>query len=542
MPFVSKKDARERYQMMTPYEYVEVPEFSEVFAASVGQVIDEDLSISSYLNNEMFAARGQKIRKLRDDGFDVDSYIDQQGKIDTARLSVDTNQDIPSDEMLREQRNNMLKQRRDYSNDVIERGSGFAQFFGMVTGVMLDPVNMATYPLASAGVAAKGLGVIGSALSWAKREAAIATVAELAIQPLVYQHKHDIDSPYSVGDAIGNIAVAAIGAATLGGVVGGLSGYFRKVKAKSEPLIAPEPDSTESMVLNTFERLADDIDAIKQETIYTKIANDYAAIRKSDELYVQDATREFKESKAKLISDIEKEIKGFDKDTKLGKRIAQYGGLNQKAWSAESGLNKKEFGTLKGDVRKPFWRSGEAGLTPDELAEKLVEDGYISGYDQREAIAFVEDLLRAGDRIADPDSELRLAELNDNLEMLSRVADEELDEFYQQAIRKDMEDDIQILQELESKRELFSAPSRAYENYLEPTPQKALSATVTDRERDILTRNGWDEDYDAIMQEYKNLEDPIAFIDDEFVDANEYIKAVDEEIEGINSVLECALG
>ena len=172
MPFVSKKDARERYQMMTPYEYVEVPEFSEVFAASVGQVIDEDLSISSYLNNEMFAARGQKIRKLRDDGFDVDSYIDQQGKIDTARLSVDTNQDIPSDEMLREQRNNMLKQRRDYSNDVIERGSGFAQFFGMATGFMLDPVNIATIPLASAGVAAKGLGVIGSALSWAKREAA----------------------------------------------------------------------------------------------------------------------------------------------------------------------------------------------------------------------------------------------------------------------------------------------------------------------------------------------------------------------------------
>ena len=542
MPFVSKKDARERYQMITPYDDVEIPEFSEVFAASVGQVIDEDLSISSYLNNEMFSARNQKIKKLRNDGFDVDSYIDQQGKIDTERLSIDTNQEIESDQVLHEQRNNILKQRRDYSNDVIERGSGYAQFFGMATGFMLDPINIATLPIASAGVAAKGLGVIGSALSWGKREAAIAVVAELAIQPLVYQHKHDIDSPYSTGDAIGNIAIAAIGAATLGGVVGGLSGYFRKVVAKSEPIIAPKPGSTEEMALNTFDRLADDIEAIKEQTIYTKLADDYANIRKSDEAYVEDITKELRSSNKKLINDIEKEVDQIDTELKWGKKIAEYGGLNQRAWGAEEGLNKKEFGRLKGAVRKPFWRAGDAGLTPDQLAERLFEEGYISSYDQSLALEFVEDLLRTGDRVADPNSQIRLTELNNDLEMLSRVQDEELDDFYKEAIKRDMEDDIQILQELENKREAFNAPSRAYENYLEPEPQKASPATVTDRERDILVRNNWAEDYDAIMQEYKNIEDPIAFIDDEFVDANEYIKAVDDEIEGVNSVLECALG
>ena len=51
MPFISQKDNRQRMQTYTPAEYIEVPEFSEVFNASVGLAIDEGLSISGYLNN-----------------------------------------------------------------------------------------------------------------------------------------------------------------------------------------------------------------------------------------------------------------------------------------------------------------------------------------------------------------------------------------------------------------------------------------------------------------------------------------------------------
>jgi len=129
-----------------------------------------------------------------------------------------------------------------------------------------------------------------------------------------------------------------------------------------------------------------------------------------------------------IRKDIEAEMSKIDKTPKMGKVIARWGGLDEKAWSAEAKLNKKESGTLKGDFGKPFWRKTK-GLTPDQLAEKLVENGYIRQYDMGEAIAFVEDLLRAGDRVADLDEAARLADLNLQLEQLSRLDDEGLDEF-----------------------------------------------------------------------------------------------------------------
>ena len=52
--------------------------------------------------------------------------------------------------------------------------------------------------------------------------------SELAIQPLVYNHKHDINSPYEVQDAINVIGITAVTAGILGGAIGGVSGYFTR--------------------------------------------------------------------------------------------------------------------------------------------------------------------------------------------------------------------------------------------------------------------------------------------------------------------------
>jgi hypothetical protein len=435
-----------------------------------------------------------------------------------------------------------LRQRREYAEDVIERGSGYAQFFGMATGFMLDPINIATLPIATAGVSAKGLGVLASAMNVAGREAALATSAELAIQPLVYNHKLDIESPYSVEEALMAIGGAAVGGALLGGAAGGLAGYFRKVSQKSRETLEPAINSTEEMAITTLERVAEDIDAIKESTIYSDMANDYAEISASYDKYVDDITPPLVESRDKLIRNVQKEIDTLEKQPKFGRKISEYGGLNQEAWFKESGLNKKEFGSLKGGFGKPFWRTGNAGLTPDQLAERLVEDGFISGYDQREAISFVDDLLRMGDRIADPDAELRLLQLNESFDALSKTSDQDLKTFYEEAVAMDMENDIQILREYEAKRTRFNEPSRVMENYFDPQPQKAASATVTERERDILERNGLAEDYDAAVQAFRNIDDPQLFVDGEFINANDFMKQIDDEIEGINSVLECTLG
>jgi hypothetical protein len=542
MPFISQKDNRQRMQTYTPAEYIEVPEFSEVFNASVGLAIDEGLSISGYLNNELYRERNQKINTLREEGFAVQKYRDRKGRMDYDRLSRDTDDFIQTDAVLREKRNEKLRQRREYAEDVIERGSGYAQFFGMATGFMLDPINIATLPIATAGVSAKGLGVLASAMNVAGREAALATSAELAIQPLVYNHKLDIESPYSVEEALMAIGGAAVGGALLGGAAGGLAGYLRKVSQKSRETLEPAINSTEEMAITTLERVAEDIDAIKESTIYSDMANDYAEISASYDKYVDDITPPLVESRDKLIRNVQKEIDTLEKQPKFGRKISEYGGLNQEAWFKESGLNKKEFGSLKGGFGKPFWRTGNAGLTPDQLAERLVEDGFISGYDQREAISFVDDLLRMGDRIADPDAELRLLQLNESFDALSKTSDQDLKTFYEEAVAMDMENDIQILREYEAKRARFNEPSRVMENYFDPQPQKAASATVTERERDILERNGLAEDYDAAVQAFRNIDDPQLFVDGEFINANDFMKQIDDEIEGINSVLECTLG
>ncbi len=542
MPFISQKDNRQRMQTYTPAEYIEVPEFSEVFNASVGLAIDEGLSISGYLNNELYRERNQKINTLREEGFAVQKYRDRKGRMDYDRLSRDTDDFIQTDAVLHEKRNQKLRQRREYAEDVIERGSGYAQFFGMATGFMLDPINIATLPIATAGVSAKGLGVLASAMNVAGREAALATAAELAIQPLVYNHKLDIESPYSVEEALMAIGGAAVGGALLGGAAGGLAGYLRKVSQKSRETLEPAINSTEEMAITTLERVAEDIDAIKESTIYSDMANDYAEISASYDKYVDDITPPLVESRDKLIRNVQKEIDTLEKQPKFGRKISEYGGLNQEAWFKESGLNKKEFGSLKGGFGKPFWRTGNAGLTPDQLAERLVEDGFISGYDQREAISFVDDLLRMGDRIADPDAELRLLQLNESFDALSKTSDQDLKTFYEEAVAMDMENDIQILREYEAKRARFNEPSRVMENYFDPQPQKAASATVTERERDILERNGLAEDYDAAVQAFRNIDDPQLFVDGEFINANDFMKQNDDEIEGINSVLECTLG
>jgi hypothetical protein len=155
-----------------------------------------------------------------------------------------------------------------------------------------------------------------------------------------------------------------------------------------------------------------------------------------------------------IRTDIEKEIAKIDEMPKMGKVIARWGGLDEKAWSAEAGLNRKEFNDLKGDFGKPFWRQTK-GLTPDQLAERLVENGYTRQYDMGEAIDFVEDLLRAGDRVADLDEAARLTDLELQLEQLSRLDDEGLDDFlrvYIKDIGPEYEGDIQAF--IDSQRRL----------------------------------------------------------------------------------------
>ena len=239
MPFIDNVNRRQIEQESRPYEDVYGSSFGEVFAASVGQVFDEELSISRSLNREGWqdrAAISRSILEERDD-LNKSDYIDRRGRFDYNKFAIDAHDErVKTDELLEEERRNLLDMKRRYAQDVIDRGNGMAQFLGSATGYMLDPVNIATMGVGTGVSAAKSVGVAGRALMTARNTAALSIATELAIQPMVYEHKADINSPYSEQDAIQAILTATIAGGFMGAVEGGIIGYLKKVRGAVDEL------------------------------------------------------------------------------------------------------------------------------------------------------------------------------------------------------------------------------------------------------------------------------------------------------------------
>jgi hypothetical protein len=198
------------------FQYTPVKEasFGEVFAASVGSVFDENLSVSGGLNRQGWRERESMVRSIlaSNDSFNRKDYIDRRGRFDYDRFAEDSGDErVKTDSQLNEERMALLQSRREYSEDVIERGSGMAQFLGMATAFILDPINLATMGAGSSVSASKATTTIGKAMLGARDAALISGATELAIQPMVYAHKSDIDSPYAASDAIEALASASVG-------------------------------------------------------------------------------------------------------------------------------------------------------------------------------------------------------------------------------------------------------------------------------------------------------------------------------------------
>ena len=249
MPFLSDRGERSFEQEFAPIQLFEESGFYETLGAAFQLTVDEELSISAMRNREMFEERNQNVRSLINDGvIDRDKYSDPRGRFDYDRLSRDLEDTefsglIKNSRTLREERNEMLRIRRERNEKVIERGSGLAQFLGIGGGLLLDPVNLASVGGGLFITAARSGTVLGRALYGLKTEAGLAAASEAAIQPLVFYHKNDIDSPYSVGDALTNIAVASTFGGALGFGFGGIAGYFGRAAEKSrEGFVNSLPD------------------------------------------------------------------------------------------------------------------------------------------------------------------------------------------------------------------------------------------------------------------------------------------------------------
>ena len=473
MPFVSDRDKRtfdQSYRLFTPDDLVIESSFGEVFGASLGLVIDEELSISSALNNEMYRERQAALRSMGDDGFDRSPYTNRRGRIDYDRIAKETGL-LATDDELRERRNEKLRKRREYAEDVIARGSGMAQFVGSMTAFMLDPISLVTMGTGAALTTARGLGVTANAMRVAKAEAGIAAATELAIQPLVYTHKLDIESPYSSQEALANIATAAIGGAVLGGIAGGLSGYLRAVNTKADELNAVQPDTPEAMVKEANERLIEDLEIAKARGDIPPI--DKNAIEAE---FIQEIREE-------LTATAGNRVKFAERKKMLNELEALQQQLNEVVDVPEAVIK-------------------ERGIPARIAKKKAVEEGRRLAEQQRQPI--IDRIERLRQLIAQDDVARQAFGDLDRIKqgIIPEPYRSRLDEVL---IEAEVNADLRFLEEREMRSEMYDQPSKIPAKYEEPQPQKAAPQTTTERQRDILVRNGIAEDFDADIEAFNNL-------------------------------------
>ena len=543
MPILSNQDQRDYYQnLLGPQKVREDPTFFETMGSAFGFVIDEELSVSSLLNRQGYDDRNEQIFKMSNEGFDLNPYTDITGEIDYDRISADTGL-IRTNRKLYDERTEILRKRREENQDVIERGNGFAQFLGSMGGYMLDPINVATMGI-GVGTAYKGMSTLSQALMTGRNTAAIALASESAIQPLVYKHKHDINSPYEFNDALMAIGTTAIGAGLLGGAMGGISGYFRNLsKNASEFVGPPKPtDKVDAEVrltpeqesINILDRMGTQLaeqKAVLPPRIEDKILQEYDNFQAGQYSKLEDARD------ANILT-LEKDIVKIEKENiTLARWIAKEGGLNKERWARE-GIDVADMKAMRGG-QKPVFRV-KGGYDPDMLAERLRESG-ATEMQMNDAIDLVEDMVRNPKMFRDPTVQRQIDEIEENINVL-RDDNTVLEEYYGQVIRSNVEKDMELLSQNKSFENAMNKPTIAYDDYVVSQLPPAPKATKTGLQREQLDSEGLASNYDRDIANFEAQEFRRVVVDGKLVDADEYMKSLDDQIEGIESVRVCALG
>ena len=543
MPILSNQDQRDYYQNLRgPQEFREDPTFFETMGSAFGFVIDEELSVSSLLNRQGYDDRNEQIFKMSNEGFDLNPYTDITGEIDYDRISEDTGL-IKTNRELYDERTEILRKRREENQDVIERGNGFAQFLGSMGGYMLDPINVATMGI-GVGTAYKGMSTLSQALMTGRNTAAIALASESAIQPLVYKHKHDINSPYEFNDALMAIGTTAIGAGLLSGAMGGISGYFRNLSKNASEFVGP-PKPTDK--LDAEVRLTPEQESINiLDRMGTQLAEQKAALPPRIEDKILQEYDNFQAGQYSNLEDardaniltLEKDIVKIEKENiTLARWIAKEGGLNKERWARE-GIDVADMKAMRGG-QKPVFRV-KGGYDPDMLAERLRESG-ATEMQMNDAIDLVEDMVRNPKMFRDPTVQRQIDEIEENINAL-RDDNTVLEEYYGQVIRSNVEKDMELLSQNKSFENAMNKPTIAYDDYVVSQLPPAPKATKTGLQREQLDSEGLASNYDRDIANFEAQEFRRVVVDGKLVDADEYMKSLDDQIEGIESVRVCALG
>ena len=572
MPILSNQDQRDYYQNMRgPQEAQEDPTFFETMESAFDFVIDEELSVSSLLNRQGYDDRNEQIFKMTNEGFDLKPYTDVTGEIDYDRISDDTGL-VKNNLELYNERTEILRKRREENQDVVERGNGIAQFIGSMGGYMLDPINVATMGI-GVGTAYKGMSTLSRALMTGRNTAAIAVASESAIQPLVYKHKHDIGSPYEFNDALMAIGTTAIGAGLLGGAMGGVAGYFTRLSEDASKFVSFKPiDKVDGLVKPTTkadeDKIFDEIMAQSQRNV--DLSDEIARLTPEQESInvLQRMGAQLVEQKAELpprieddilqewdnfqagqytkledardatIITLEKQAETIRKENlTLARWIAKEGGLNKERWARE-GIDVADMKAMGGG-RNPLFRV-KGGYDPDMLAERLRE-GNVSDIQMNDAIDMVDEMVRNPKIFKDAGVQSRIDDIDDNINIL-RDENTVLEEYYGNVIRKNVESDMELLAQNKAFEDAMNKPTLTYDDYVVEQLPPAPQATRTGLQREQLDSEGLAANYDRDIANFEAQENRLVYADGKLVDGDEYMKALDDQIEGIESVRVCAIG
>ncbi len=624
MYILSKRDQRAEFETLTADRTGPAPSFGETFSASFDFAQDEMLSISSMFNNQAFFDRQKEINKMRADGFNFDPYQNEKGELDYNRIAQDTGL-IKSNGEVRKERNDMLAERRAYSQDVMDRGPGLATFAGMGTAMMFtDPINLATLPIGF-GTAAKGLSVLGHSLRGARNTAAIAVASELAIQPLVFNHKHDINSPYEVQDAINVIGITAVTAGLLGGAIGGVSGYFTKAAetafAESVRFVTIGKQIPASVYGRGFSIRPDPMQfvsfkpstsALNQFVSFTPTGKIDPRYRPTFESVAPSIIEKAKVELAGLataklsrgrVKAIEKEIlelsQARNKLTRANEMINSTGKVittnaikakNRKirtkraneAAEIQTRIDKLQvklktnegFARAKADLDKlnqgiipaPIQKEIDAVLKQSEVAESArvmqrmadsiaKERGFVptdnllgvykAGKDAGvTTIKNKENTIAAVQaQIAKTIDDAEKVQLEEILGRLKNTAPEEYDELIGQLHKTSIDNDMAVMRSMVYKQAQASKPNIKPSDYAPIEVPSAPRASTTSLERAALDRDGVSKEFDNIMAEYNRLPSKKIYNEaGEEIDADIVIKAADDELNGLESVMRCSIG
>lgn len=569
MPLINSNSLDEKFGGLGAYEHKREVGFGEVFDASLGQVFDEGLSISSMLNREGFTSRKATVDQMIRDGEieNAERYRTKGGRnraLDYNRIASDLGRDdIKTDVVLNEERNETLRARREYSQETIARGSGVAQFLGAMNGYVLDPINIVTMGVSTVATTAKGVGTLGKIALSSRKTALVSAATELGIQPFVFEHKQDIGSPYSAADSLAAIGFAAAGGAAIGGFAGGVSAWLGKVANQADDLPqTPEVIAARDYIRrqqNTlrgsprvveFEglesgklRAADDI-VMAEKAELTAMAGQrldrgtvktLTAERRDFEFKLK-AIKEPTADDIKLIIDRRKKANPKE-PARARKRAAEDEAQIEYETSRADMLERIDSIDQNLQASKVASRA-EADLS--RLEQGIIHSDLKARIDRAQARVIeaqpVNRVATGGDDVIEGSTSTTQA--MDNPASSPNGVRSEVDPttLNGQQIAKD----IEYLAEMEARDIEYSRPTKTAAMYETPPPSKKPQANATQREREIMQARGIDDTYNQEVAKYNTLENKMLIVDGEAVDADALIKQLDDEMEGLNSVLTCA--